>query len=168
MKKSSLFLVLVMFLIPMVFAQEITVDLRNTQLEPSTIVLKRGEPASITFVNHDSQTHGFSEPELNLVGLIEPGESKTFEILTDKSGEFNFYCAIYCGEKHYNMGGTIIISDNPDKVELDNSIDIGSLESKPFQFFTLIIGLFIFVSVLVSGILYYKVKKKKSHLQIKI
>ncbi len=148
--------------------KEITVDLRNTELEPSIIVLKRGEPASITFINHDGQTHGFSVPELNLVGLIEPGESKTFEIQTDKAGEFDFYCAIYCGEKHYNMGGTIIISDNPDKVELDNNMDAGSSGFNSLQLFILIVGLFIFVSVLVSGILYYKVKKRKSHLQIKI
>ena len=161
MKKSSLLLVLVMLLIPIVFAQEITVDLRNTQLEPSTIVLKKGEPASITFINHDGQTHGFNKPELNLVGLIEPGESKTFEIRTDKAGEFNFYCAIYCGKKHYNMGGTIIISDNPDKLELDNNMDTGSSSSNSLQFLTLIIGLFIFVSVIVSGILYYKIKKRK-------
>ncbi len=161
MKKSSLLLVLVMLLIPIVFAQEITVDLRNTQLEPSTIVLKKGEPASITFINHDGQTHGFNKPELNLVGLIEPGESKTFEIRTDTAGEFTFYCAIYCGEKHYNMGGTIIISNNPDNVELDNNMNTGSPGPNSPQFFIWIIGLFVFISALTSGILYHKIKKKK-------
>lgn len=151
---------LFMIFMPIAFAQEVTVNLRNTELDPSTIVFKTGEPASITFINHDSQTHGFSTPELNLVGLIEPGESKTFEINTDKAGEFNFYCAIYCGEKHYDMGGTIIISDNPDNVGLNNNASVESFNFNSMRFLTIGIGLFVLISLMVSGVLYSKIKKK--------
>jgi len=32
-----------------------------------------------------------------------------FEFVADKVGEFNFFCNVYCGEGHSEMGGKLVV-----------------------------------------------------------
>jgi len=92
--------------------QEVEVLLRDNQILPAEVYLKPGIPARLTFINQDKQAHGFGLYELGIIGRIEPGTRKTFSIPTSTPGRYPFMCAIYCGSNHYNMKGTIVISDS--------------------------------------------------------
>ena len=54
-------------------------------------------------------THGFALPDFGVNSNLEPGKTVPVEFTADKTGEFSFFCNVYCGEGHKDMKGTLIV-----------------------------------------------------------
>ena len=82
--------------------KEITIKASRFQYSPEVITLNKGDKVKINVENLDT-LHGIRIPEFNVKG--ETG----VEFIADKSGEFDFYCTVYCGDKHKEMKGKLIV-----------------------------------------------------------
>ena len=55
--------------------------------------------------------HGFGSIEHNMNVVIDPGETKTFQIKLTKSGVYPFYCTNFCSALHQEMQGYLVVSN---------------------------------------------------------
>ncbi len=69
-----------------------------------------GEEARIMIRNTDVVSHGFAIPEFE-AGIVEikAGQVKEIVFTPDKTGTFQFYCTVWCSDRHMKMRGTIIV-----------------------------------------------------------
>jgi cytochrome c oxidase subunit 2 len=73
---------------------------------PNEITVKKGQPIILQFTTED-RSHGFSAPDLNLHASIEPGKPVQVQFTPTKTGEFAFFCDVFCGAGHEDMSGKI-------------------------------------------------------------
>jgi cytochrome c oxidase subunit 2 len=71
------------------------------RVKPGAVVL---EITSLDFV------HGFNMPDLNLRADLPPGRVTQVRFTVDKPGEYEFVCDNFCGDKHEEMAGRMIVS----------------------------------------------------------
>ncbi|MCP5102932.1 MAG: cupredoxin domain-containing protein [bacterium] len=77
---------------------------------PREITVKKGTDVTLVIRNVDTVSHGFYLPDFFVdEGEIKAGVVKEIKFKADKSGKFPFYCAIWCGDYHMQMKGTIIV-----------------------------------------------------------
>ncbi|MCR4263992.1 MAG: cupredoxin domain-containing protein [Candidatus Roizmanbacteria bacterium] len=78
--------------------------------KPNVIRMKKGQTVKVTFHAADAM-HDFDIDELNLDSkVIKSGETSTFEITPDETGEFEFYCSV--GQHRANgMVGTLVVEE---------------------------------------------------------
>jgi plastocyanin len=75
--------------------QKVTVEGAEYAFTPSTITLKNGLPAEITFKNTGAFPHNLSIADLNVkTKTIQPGEQDTIQFTPDKVGQFVFICTV--------------------------------------------------------------------------
>jgi cytochrome c oxidase subunit 2 len=87
----------------------IRITARKFEFEPRKIVLKQGEPVLLEFISQDV-IMGFN---LNAFGLrtdILPGKIRSLRLTPDKTGEFVFYCDVFCGNGHEEMDGMLTVT----------------------------------------------------------
>ncbi len=78
---------------------------------PRTITLKKGENVTLLLKNRDVVSHGFYVPGLNLVVKeLKAGEVKRLNFTVHESGEYPFYCIVWCSDYHMQMRGKIIVN----------------------------------------------------------
>jgi cytochrome c oxidase subunit 2 len=77
---------------------------------PTSITLKKGEKVSIELTAIEGD-HGIGIPDLGVSQRVEPGETVTVAIPTEKVGTFTFFCNVPCGSGHKEMRGTIVIEE---------------------------------------------------------
>ncbi|MEX2381132.1 MAG: Sec-dependent nitrous-oxide reductase, partial [Opitutales bacterium] len=70
---------------------------------------------TITFhVTNTEQTpglsHGFGVGELDISGVIDPGETKSYTITLEQPGVFPFYCTVFCSALHQEMQGYLAVA----------------------------------------------------------
>ncbi|MBW3020606.1 cupredoxin domain-containing protein [Candidatus Woesearchaeota archaeon] len=82
----------------------IKIDAERFMYNPDEIVIKKGETVKLEIVNADTD-HGIRIPELGIKGT----EELIFSI--NETGEYEWKCAVYCGEGHQTMGGKIIVEE---------------------------------------------------------
>jgi plastocyanin len=81
--------------VPDVAAQKITIEGNEFAFTPSTITLKKGQLAEITFKNTGKFPHDLSTPGLGVKSkTIAPGEQDVITFTPDKTGSFPFDCTI--------------------------------------------------------------------------
>ncbi|HEY9682271.1 MAG TPA: cupredoxin domain-containing protein [Oculatellaceae cyanobacterium] len=73
---------------------------------PNEITVKKGQPTILQFTTED-RSHGFFAPDLNLHANIEPGKPVQVQFTPSKTGEFAFFCDVFCGSGHEDMNGKI-------------------------------------------------------------
>lgn len=74
---------------------------------PSSLRLRKGEPAKIRIRNVDTLSHGFAIPGLGVdAGEIKSGNVKVIEFTPEREGRFVYVCTVYCGDFHFQMRGT--------------------------------------------------------------
>jgi cytochrome c oxidase subunit II len=71
------------------------------RVRPGEVIL---EITSLDFV------HGFNMPDLKLRSDLPPGRVTQLRFTVDKPGEYDFLCDNFCGDKHEEMGGRMIVS----------------------------------------------------------
>ena len=87
----------------------IRITVRKFEFEPRHLALKKGEAVVLEFSSQDV-IMGFN---LNAFGLrtdIVPGQTRSLRFTPDKTGEFVFYCDVFCGNGHEEMDGMLTVT----------------------------------------------------------
>jgi Icc-related predicted phosphoesterase/plastocyanin len=90
--------------------QVITIMAKKFEYSPAEIRIKKGVPVILELTSLD-RLHGFNCPDLHVRTDIYPGKISRQEILAQKTGTFEFFCDVFCGEGHETMTGKIIVED---------------------------------------------------------
>jgi cytochrome c oxidase subunit 2 len=95
-----------------VSADETVIRLAAKKFEYSVreITLKKGVPVVLELSSTD-RVHGFHLPGFGVRSDIVPGKTTRLRFTPDKTGEFVFFCDIFCGEGHEEMSGRLIVKD---------------------------------------------------------
>ena len=77
---------------------------------PNMIMLKKGEAVVLELTTLDV-VMGFNAPDFGVRADIIPGKVAQVRLNPQKTGQFTFFCDIFCGSGHEDMNGTIIVSE---------------------------------------------------------
>lgn len=87
---------------------EIEIQAMKFNFTPETVKVKRGEPVMLVLTSID-RIHGFKMPDFGIRTDIVPGQETRVTITPEKAGNFAFFCDVFCGDGHEEMGGTLIV-----------------------------------------------------------
>ena len=88
--------------------EEFTITAKKFEFSPASITVKEGDKVKL-IINSLDVPHGFAIDELGIKEDIEVGKPKTIEFTATKKGTFRFYCSLFCGTGHKEMGGQLIV-----------------------------------------------------------
>jgi len=91
-------------------SKTIKISAKRYEFAPSEITLKKGVPVILQLSSED-RSHGFYAPSLNLRADILPGKVTELKVTPQKTGDYDFYCDIFCGSGHESMLGKIKVVD---------------------------------------------------------
>ena len=77
---------------------------------PNMIQLKKGESVVLELTTLDV-VMGFNAPDFGVRADILPGKVAQVRIEAQKTGQFTFFCDIFCGSGHEDMNGTIVVTE---------------------------------------------------------
>ena len=81
---------------------------KKFEFSPSTITVNKGDKVKIKITSTDVN-HGFAIPEYGVSQKVDFGKTEVIEFTADKSGEFTFFCNVFCGSGHKEMKGKLIV-----------------------------------------------------------
>lgn len=84
---------------------------------PKAISAKLGDKIVLKIYNEDNFFHGFALDAFNINKKLDPKKETTIEFIINKTGRFNYYCSIPCGEGHYNQKGEF----NAEEIAIEES-----------------------------------------------
>lgn len=87
---------------------EISMIAKQWEFDPSTITVNKGDKV-VLHVKSIDVAHGISISQFGVSEYLEPGKTVDIEFIADKTGEFTFFCNVYCGEGHSSMRGKLIV-----------------------------------------------------------
>src|SRR6267143_3956701 len=87
----------------------IRITARKFDFVPNDIELKKGEPVVLEFTTADVLM-GFNAPDFKVRTDIVPGQVARVRLAPDRTGDFGFFCDVFCGEGHETMSGTIRVT----------------------------------------------------------
>jgi cytochrome c oxidase subunit II len=76
---------------------------------PNRIALRKGEPVVFQLMSEDVFM-GFNVPDLGVRADIVPGKIGELRLTPQQTGKFDFVCDVFCGDKHEEMQGQIVVS----------------------------------------------------------
>jgi len=88
--------------------REIRIIARQFEFVPNNIAVPKGMKVRLLLTSEDV-THGFAIDKLNIDAKIEKGKITVVEFTPVKSGTYEFYCNIECGEGHPGMRGKLTV-----------------------------------------------------------
>jgi cytochrome c oxidase subunit 2 len=104
------------------------VTLTSSVEEPLvTMIVPKGRPVRLTMTS-DDVLHSFYVPAFRLKRDVVPGRYTNFWFEATRIGEFNVFCAEYCGDAHAAMTGTVKVLE-PEQFEAAIR-EAGKLEAK--------------------------------------
>ncbi len=89
--------------------KEFRITAKQWEFNPSTITINQGDKVKLYITSVDV-LHGISINTFGINKNLEPGQTTLIEFTADKKGNYSFFCSVYCGEKHGNMTGEIIVN----------------------------------------------------------
>ena len=87
---------------------EVSVVAMKFNFTPETVKAKVGQPLTFVLTSLD-RIHGFKMPDFGIRTDIMPFEETRVTITPQKAGTFAFFCDIFCGDGHEDMGGTLVV-----------------------------------------------------------
>lgn len=90
--------------------QVIRLTAKKFEYDRREIVLKKGVPVVLELTSSD-RVHGFNLPDFGVRGDAVPGVVTRIRFTPDKTGQFVFFCDIFCGDGHEEMNGTLIVKE---------------------------------------------------------
>lgn len=78
----------------------------STETNEITLVVPKGQPVQLTMTSEDV-IHDFFIPAFRVKRDVVPGRYTTLWFEATTVGEFNLYCAEYCGDQHSAMIGKV-------------------------------------------------------------
>jgi cytochrome c oxidase subunit II len=91
-------------------AKVIKISAKRFAFTPSEITIKKGTPVRLELTTEDRK-HGFNIEGMNVRTDIEPGKVSELVINPQKTGQYDFYCDVFCGSGHEGMTGKITVTD---------------------------------------------------------
>jgi cytochrome c oxidase subunit II len=88
----------------------IQISAKKFEYNPRTLTLKKGVPVVIELTALD-RVHGFNLPDFGVRTDVLPGKVTRIRFTPDKTGEFVFFCDVFCGEHHEEMSGVLTVKD---------------------------------------------------------
>jgi len=89
-------------------ARVVRIQARKFAFSPSAIHVRKGVPVTLELESLD-RVHGFEIPDLQKRADIVPGRLARVDVLAKESGSLTFRCAVFCGDGHEDMVGTIVV-----------------------------------------------------------
>jgi cytochrome c oxidase subunit 2 len=87
---------------------EISVLAMKFNFTPETIKVKVGQPVTLVLTSFD-RIHGFKMPDFGIRTDIIPDQETRVTITPQKTGNFTFFCDVFCGDGHEDMNGTLVV-----------------------------------------------------------
>lgn len=88
--------------------QVVKITAQRFHYTPSEFQVKAGQPVVLEFTSLDF-VHGFSMPGLKLRADLPPGTVTRLSFTVDKPGTYEFLCDNFCGDKHEEMEGRMVV-----------------------------------------------------------
>jgi cytochrome c oxidase subunit 2 len=88
----------------------IRITAKRFEYSPRTLTLKKGVPVVLELTALD-RVHGFNLPDFGLRTDVLPGKVTRIRFTPNKTGEFVYFCDVFCGEGHEQMSGTLTVKD---------------------------------------------------------
>lgn len=100
------------FLAPAPATEEVVIRMTAKKFEysQSTLVVKKGVPLVLEITALD-RVHGFNLPDFGVRTDVLPGQVRRIRLIPGKSGEFVFFCDVFCGDGHEQMSGVLTVKD---------------------------------------------------------
>lgn len=92
-----------------VAVKEFNVTAKRFEFVPSTITVNKGDQVVLHITSIDVE-HGFSLATYDIIETLPVGVKKTIRFTADRTGEFNFFCSVFCGSGHSDMRGKLIVN----------------------------------------------------------
>ena len=95
-----------------VMADDSVIQITAKKFEYSlrTLTLKKGVPVVLELTALD-RAHGFNLPDFGVRIDVLPGKVTRIRFTPDKTGEFVFFCDVFCGDGHEEMSGVLTVKD---------------------------------------------------------
>jgi cytochrome c oxidase subunit 2 len=87
---------------------EIRISAKKFEYHPDRITAKVGQSLVLVLTSED-RIHGFKMPDFGLRTDIVPGQETRVSLTPDKAGNFPYFCDVFCGDGHEDMGGTLVV-----------------------------------------------------------
>lgn len=88
----------------------IHITARKFEYSLRALTLKKGVPVVIEVTALD-RVHGFNLPEFGVRADVVPGKVTRIRFTPTKTGEFAFFCDVFCGDGHEEMSGVLTVKD---------------------------------------------------------
>lgn len=89
--------------------QVVTLVAQRFHYTPNEFSVKAGQPVVLEFSSLDF-VHGFNIPDLKLRADLPPGVVTRVRFTVDKPGSYDFLCDNFCGDKHEEMSGRMLVT----------------------------------------------------------
>jgi len=89
-------------------AQVVKIVAQRFQYTPGEFRVKAGRPVLLEFTSLDF-VHGFNMPDLKVRADLVPGALTRVPIAAAKPGTYDFVCDNFCGDRHEEMHGRMIV-----------------------------------------------------------
>ena len=87
---------------------EVRISAKKFEYHPDKVTVKAGQPVVLVLTSED-RIHGFKMPDFGIRTDIVPGQETRVALTPDKLGSFAFFCDVFCGDGHEDMGGTLVV-----------------------------------------------------------
>ncbi len=87
---------------------EVSITAMKFNYTPDTVKAKVGVPLTFVLTSLD-RVHGFKMPEFGIRTDIIPDQETRVTVTPTQPGQFAFFCDVFCGDGHEEMGGTLIV-----------------------------------------------------------
>ena len=88
--------------------RKVSVAASRFEFTPDTVKAKAGVPLTFVLTSFD-RIHGFKMPEFGIRTDIVPDRETRVTITPQTTGNFAFFCDVFCGDGHEEMGGTLVV-----------------------------------------------------------
>ena len=88
---------------------EIDMTAKKFEFSPAVITVNKGDKVKIKITSTDVN-HGIAIPDYGISQKVDVGKTEIVEFTADKSGEFTFFCNVFCGSGHKEMKGKLIVN----------------------------------------------------------
>lgn len=99
--------------LPQAADDEVEIEMRVVEdtwtFDPDEIRVREGTRVILHIENEDDYAHGFAVREFNVDQRLPGGQTTTVEFVATRSGDFEFYCSVYCGSGHFGQNGRLIV-----------------------------------------------------------
>jgi cytochrome c oxidase subunit 2 len=75
---------------------------------PNVVTVKKGQPVVLQFTSPEV-VMGMNCPDLGIRADLVPGQLTSVRFTPEKTGTFDYFCDIFCGDGHEGMTGKITV-----------------------------------------------------------